>query len=76
MKKVTINEAIKALEQDKTAHKITVIFAVGNNHPELATEHDRVLGNIVKLDAGKCNGIKSTVYRLATCSMLGGIYLA
>ena len=76
MKKITITEAITALEQDKTAHKITIVFAVGNNHPELNTEHDRVLGNVVKLDAGKCCGIKTTVCRLATMSLMGGIYLA
>lgn len=75
MKKITIAEAITALEQDKTAHNVTVMFAVGNNHPELATEHDRILGNVVKIDAGKCNGIKATVCRLASCSLLGGIYL-
>lgn len=74
MRKITISEAINLLKSDKTSNNVSIIFKVGNNHPELNSQYDRELGNIVIIDAGKCCGIEQTVMKLATCSLMGGIY--
>ena len=75
MRKITVAEAIKLLESDKTAHNVSIIFKIGNNHPELNSQYDRELdSNVIIIDAGKCCGIKQTIMKLATYSLMGGIY--
>jgi hypothetical protein len=78
MKQITINEAIKMLTDDKTAHKVTVYFAVGTTHQSKynldTVKINGVRTKVVPLDAGKTSNIKQKVLELATESLMGGIW--
>lgn len=75
--KITINEAVKLLENDRDNGTSTkpIWFVIGNNHPNINSHFEREFNsNVVCIDAGKCYNIRKTVIELAMCSLLGGIY--
>ena len=75
MNQITIKQAIDLLKNDKTAHKMTVYFVVGDK-PEYNTTTVEINGHRVKavaVDAGKISS-ESTLLELASAALFGGIY--
>ena len=78
MQRISIDQAIKLLENDKTAHKVTIYFAVSKYSQDKynldTVEINGEQMKVVSIDAGKCSDIKQTVLNLGCESLMNGIY--